>query len=64
MTLKEKENRYLKVVIIGPGWVATIGIALRKAGYEVEIYDRVSGNSARRAGISLWSNGVKGLWQV
>jgi len=30
----------LKVVIVEPGWLAT-GIALGKAGYEVEIYDRV-----------------------
>lgn len=52
----------LKVVIIGAGMggLAT-GIALRKAGYEVEIYDRVSELRPAGAGISLWSNGVKVL---
>jgi len=32
---------------------------LGKAGYEVEIYDRVSNSAPER--ISLWSNGVKVL---
>lgn len=52
----------LKVVIIGAGMggLAT-GIALRQAGYEVEIYDRVNQLLPAGAGISLWSNGVKVL---
>lgn len=52
----------LKVVIIGAGMggLAT-GIALRQAGYHVEIYDRVSELRPAGAGISLWSNGVKVL---
>lgn len=52
----------LKVVIIGAGMggLAT-GIALRQAGYEVQIYDRVSQLRPAGAGISLWSNGVKVL---
>ena len=52
----------LKVVIIGAGMggLAT-GIALRQAGYNVEIYDRVSDLRPAGAGISLWSNGVKVL---
>ena len=52
----------LKVVIIGAGMggLAT-GIALRQAGYEVEIYDKVSELRPAGAGISLWSNGVKVL---
>ncbi|HEY9640611.1 MAG TPA: FAD-dependent urate hydroxylase HpxO [Coleofasciculaceae cyanobacterium] len=52
----------LKVVIIGAGMggLAT-GIALRQAGYEVEIYDRVSELRPAGAAISLWSNGVKVL---
>lgn len=52
----------LKVIIIGAGMggLAT-GIALRQAGYEVEIYDRVSELRPAGAGISLWSNGVKVL---
>ncbi len=52
----------LKVVIIGAGIGGlTAGIALRQAGYEVEIYDRVRGLRPAGAGISLWSNGVKVL---
>jgi len=52
----------LKVVIIGAGMggLAT-AIALRQAGYQVEIYDRVSELRPAGAGISLWSNGVKVL---
>ena len=52
----------LKVVIIGAGMggLAT-GIALRRVGYQVEIYDRVSELRPAGAGISLWSNGVKVL---
>ncbi|MBI4785011.1 MAG: FAD-dependent urate hydroxylase HpxO [Oscillatoriophycideae cyanobacterium NC_groundwater_1537_Pr4_S-0.65um_50_18] len=52
----------LKAVIIGAGMggLAT-GIALRQAGYEVEIYDRVSELRPAGAAISLWSNGVKVL---
>lgn len=50
----------LKVVIIGAGIGGlTAGIALRQAGYEVEIYDKVSELRPAGAGISLWSNGVK-----
>ncbi|HVZ31949.1 MAG TPA: FAD-dependent urate hydroxylase HpxO, partial [Polyangiaceae bacterium] len=36
-------------------------LALRQAGFEVAIYDRVPVLSAVGAGISLWSNGVKVL---
>jgi FAD-dependent urate hydroxylase len=52
----------LKVAIIGAGMGGlTAGIALRQAGYRVEIYDRVSELRPAGAGISLWSNGVKVL---
>lgn len=52
----------LKVLIIGAGMGGlTTGIALRQAGYDVEIYDRVSELRPAGAGISLWSNGVKVL---
>lgn len=52
----------LKVVIVGAGIAGlTAGIALRQAGYQVEIYDRVSELRPAGAGISLWSNGVKVL---
>jgi FAD-dependent urate hydroxylase len=51
---------HLKVIIIGAGIGGlTAGIALSKAGYEVEIYDRVGSLRPVGAGISLWSNGVK-----
>jgi FAD-dependent urate hydroxylase len=52
----------LKVVILGAGIGGlTAGIALHQAGYQVEIYDRVSQLRPAGAGISLWSNGVKVL---
>ena len=52
----------LKVVIIGAGMGGlTCAIALRQAGYEVEIYEKVSKIRPAGAAISLWSNGVKVL---
>lgn len=52
----------LNVIIIGAGIGGlTAGIALSRAGYAVEIYDRVSDLRPVGAGISLWSNGVKVL---
>jgi FAD-dependent urate hydroxylase len=52
----------LKVVIIGAGMGGlTAGLALRQAGYEIEIYDRVPALLPAGAGVSLWSNGVKVL---
>lgn len=52
----------LKAIVVGAGMggLAT-AIALRQAGYKVEIYDRVSELRPAGAGISLWSNGVKVL---
>lgn len=53
---------HLKVIVIGAGMGGlTAGIALRQAGYEVEIYDRVKELRPAGAAISLWSNGVKVL---
>jgi FAD-dependent urate hydroxylase len=50
----------LKVIIVGAGMGGlTAAIALQQAGYQVEIYDRVSELRPAGAGISLWSNGVK-----
>lgn len=52
----------LKVLIIGSGIGGlAAGIALSQAGYQVELYDRVSELRPAGAGISLWSNGVKVL---
>ncbi|MFQ4135185.1 FAD-dependent urate hydroxylase HpxO [Nodosilinea sp. PGN35] len=52
----------LKVVIIGAGIGGlTAGIAMQRAGYRVEIYDRAQALRPAGAGISLWSNGVKVL---
>lgn len=52
----------LKVIVIGAGIGGlTAGIALRQAGYAVEVYDRVRELRPAGAGISLWPNGVKVL---
>jgi len=52
----------LKAIIIGAGIGGlTAGIALKQAGYDVVIYERVSKLRPAGAGISLWSNGVKVL---
>ncbi len=52
----------LKVVIIGAGIGGlTAGIALKQAGYVVEIFDKVNELRPAGAGISLWSNGIKVL---
>ena len=55
----------LKVIVIGAGIGGlTTGIALKQAGYQVKIYDRVQELRPAGAGISLWSNGVKVLNQL
>lgn len=52
----------LKVIIIGAGMGGlTAAIALRQAGYTIEVYDRVREMRPAGAAISLWSNGVKVL---
>lgn len=52
----------LKVIIIGAGMGGlTAGIALRQAGYQIEIYDRVRELRPAGAAISVWSNGIKVL---
>ena len=58
---ERKFNMYnLKAIIIGAGIGGlTTGIALKRAGYQIEIYDRVKELRPAGAGISLWSNGVK-----
>ncbi|RZM78749.1 FAD-dependent urate hydroxylase HpxO [Leptolyngbya iicbica] len=52
----------LKAIVVGAGIGGlTTAIALKQAGYTVEIYDKVSALRPAGAGISLWSNGVKVL---
>lgn len=53
---------HLNVVVIGAGIGGlTAGIALKQAGYSVQLFDRVKDLRPVGAGISLWSNGVKVL---
>ncbi len=55
----------LKAIIIGAGIGGlTAGIALKQAGYEVSLYERVTELRPAGAGISLWSNGIKVLNQL
>ena len=52
----------LKVVVVGAGMGGlTTALAMQRAGYDVEVYDRVKELRPAGAGISLWSNGVKVL---
>src|SRR5210317_1935570 len=52
----------LKAIVIGAGMAGlAAGIAMRQAGYEVEIYEKTSKLRPAGAGISLWSNGIKVL---
>ncbi len=52
----------LKVIVVGAGMGGlTTAIAMRQAGYTVEVYDRVRELRPAGAGISMWSNGVKVL---
>lgn len=52
----------LRIVIVGAGIGGlSAGIALRNAGFDVEIHDQVQQMRPVGAAISLWSNGVKCL---
>ncbi|MBN9176775.1 MAG: FAD-dependent urate hydroxylase HpxO [Microbacterium sp.] len=52
----------MKVIIIGAGIGGTsAGIALRRLGHDVAIYDKMQENRPVGAALSLWSNGVKVL---
>ncbi|NJL00760.1 MAG: FAD-dependent urate hydroxylase HpxO [Spirulinaceae cyanobacterium RM2_2_10] len=52
----------LKAIVVGAGIGGlTTGIALRRAGYAVEVYEKTRELRPAGAGISLWSNGVKVL---
>ncbi len=55
----------MKVVIIGAGIAGlTAGIALRKVGIEIEIYEKVRELREVGAGISLWANAIRALDQL
>lgn len=52
----------LHVVIIGAGMGGlTAALAMRQAGFSVEVHDRAPVLAPAGAGVSLWSNGVKVL---
>lgn len=52
--------RGLKIVVVGGGIGGlTAGLALTRAGYAVELYERAPEITPIGAGISLWPNGVK-----
>ncbi len=52
----------LKVIVIGAGMGGmTTAIALKQAGYDVEVFEQVSEMRPVGAAISVWSNGVKCL---
>lgn len=52
----------MKIIIIGAGiGGASAGIALKRLGHEVVIYDQMRENKPVGAALSLWSNGVKVL---
>lgn len=52
----------LKAIVVGAGMGGlTTAIAMRQAGYTVEVHDRVRELRPAGAGISMWSNGVKVL---
>lgn len=52
----------MKVIIIGAGMGGlSAGIALKRIGYEVEVYEKVTEIKPVGAAISIWSNGVKCL---
>lgn len=52
----------MKIIVIGAGiGGASAGIALKKLGHEVVIYDQMRENKPVGAALSLWSNGVKVL---
>ena len=52
----------MKIIIVGAGIGGTsAGIALKRLGHEVVIYDQMRENKPVGAALSLWSNGVKVL---
>lgn len=55
-------RRAMKIIIIGAGIGGTsAGIALKRLGHEVVVYDQMRENKPVGAALSLWSNGVKVL---
>ena len=55
----------MRVLIIGAGIGGlTAAIALRQKGIDVEIYERATALTDVGAGISLWPNALRGLYQL
>jgi FAD-dependent urate hydroxylase len=52
----------MKIIVVGAGiGGASVGIALKRLGHEVVIYDQMRENKPVGAALSLWSNGMKVL---
>lgn len=52
----------MRIIIIGAGiGGASAGIALRRLGHQVQIFEQVTENKPVGAALSLWPNGVKAL---
>jgi len=52
----------MKIIVVGAGiGGASVGIALKRLGHEVVIYDQMQENKPVGAALSLWSNGMKVL---
>lgn len=52
----------MKAIIVGAGIGGlTAGLALRRIGWDVEVYDKITENRPVGAALSLWPNGVKCL---
>jgi FAD-dependent urate hydroxylase len=52
----------MKIIVVGAGiGGASAGIALKRLGHEVVIYDQMQENKPVGAALSVWSNGIKVL---
>ena len=60
-----RHNNAMRVIVIGAGIGGlTAAIALRRKGIEVEIFERAAELTDVGAGISLWPNALKALYQL
>ena len=63
MSKQIKNKKPVIIIGAGIGGLAT-AIALRQAGFEVEVFERVSEMKGVGAGLSLWPNAVKVLYKL